>query len=569
MAEVNLYEKLQEDEKSPRTELKEALSQYVSDTFSYIKTVKDLLKENSKWMLMRETELNMLVDIKERAEKTSPELEEELAASLKATLSGLEQLQHFLDALEKLAVTSVHVFQEDNPVIFLPEESDLGTVQDVITAAQIICPLLVEFKRDANTFFSPKLQNVEVLAYQLDQYIKAVQNICVNLKKGPFSDFCFTKSAVDIDEDFSEKDIQWMLSHINVLNELRMDEAFRMVFLFQEESCCSFIDTFSERQPRMLQFLDELEDSAVQLDRMNKGAKISSVAGSSVGAVGGVLSIIGLALIPVTAGVSLALTMTGVGMGITSGVNSLVTTATEIGVNRTQQKRASETFQKFMEDVKSLQDCLEEVTFQSIVKEVPDVAICVGKVLCKGANVAKGIDSLVESASAVKVLKSEQLVASAGKVVAEKANALRNVPRVASELPDIGQAAAKGPLALSKTARGGFIALNALFLGMDVFFIVKDSISLAKGSETEVSKFIRARAALWRSEMNAWKKIHDSLEKGQLSFQKKQAILKSQFYPDVELMKQWSVKWEEKTVTESLSEQVDDKATDNGYCVLQ
>lgn len=564
MAEGNPGEKLHKDEKSPRTELKEALSQYVSDTFSYIETVKDFLKENSKWMLMRETELNMLVDIKERATSidlsvshvtqsqdkgkafleymkskfTKPkadsrraELEEELAASLKATLIGLERLQHFLDAVEKLAVTSVQVFQEDNPVLHLTEEIDLGTVQDIINAAQILCPLLVVFKRDANAFFKPKLQNVEVLAYQLDQYIKAVQKICGNLKKGPFSDFCFTKSAVDIDEDFSEEDIQRMFSHINVLNELRMDEAFRMVFMFQEECCCSFIDKFSQCQPRMLQFLDELEDSAVQLDQMNKGAKISSVAGSSVGAAGGVLSIIGLALIPVTAGVSLALTMTGVGMGITSGVNSLVTTATEIGVNRTQQKRASETFQKFMEDVKSLQVCLDEVTYQN--SNIAEVAFCVGKVLCKGANVAKGIDSLVDAASAVKVLKSEQLVASAGKAVAEEANALRNVPRVASELPDIGQAAAKGPLALSKTARGGFIALNALFLGMDVFFIVKDSISLAKGSETEVSKFIRARAALWRSEMDVWQKIHDSLEKGQLSFQKKQAILKSQFYLDV------------------------------------
>ena len=91
-----------------------------------------------------------------------------------------------------------------------------------------------------------------------------------------------------------------------------------------------FVDQFSECLPRMLKFLDEMEGCAVQLDRMSMGSKISTVAGSSVGAVGGILAIVGLALAPVTAGVSLGLTMGGVGMGVTSAVNSAVTTVTEM-----------------------------------------------------------------------------------------------------------------------------------------------------------------------------------------------------------------------------------------------
>uniref|UniRef100_A0A3B4XZA6 Apolipoprotein L n=1 Tax=Seriola lalandi dorsalis TaxID=1841481 RepID=A0A3B4XZA6_SERLL len=287
-------------------------------------------------MLKRETELNMMMDIKNRADNIDlnvnhvtqsqdkgkafleymkskvtqvtadsrrAELEEELAAVLKDTLGGLEKLDCFLDAVEKLAVTSLHVFME-NRVLHLPEGIAL-------------------------------------------------------------------------------------------------------------------------EHPRMLQFLNELEESAVQLDRMNKGAKISSVAGSSVGAVGGVLSIIGLALIPVTAGVSLALTMTGVGLGITSGVNSVVTTATEVGVNVTQQKKASEVLKLFMEDVQSLQDCLEEVTNRETTEI--SVVVEVSKVLCKAGVVGKNIDALVDVASAAKL--------------------------AAADIPDIGQAAVKGPLALSKSAR--------------------------------------------------------------------------------------------------------------------
>ncbi|CAB1443443.1 unnamed protein product, partial [Pleuronectes platessa] len=56
-----------------------------------------------------------------------------------------------------------------------------------------------------------------------------------------------------------------------------MDKHFKIVFLFQEESFCDFISEFSKRQDRMLEFLNDLEEGAIQLDRMNKGAKISSV----------------------------------------------------------------------------------------------------------------------------------------------------------------------------------------------------------------------------------------------------------------------------------------------------
>ncbi|KAG7272098.1 hypothetical protein CRUP_008278 [Coryphaenoides rupestris] len=114
----------------------------------------------------------------------------------------------------------------------------------------------------------------------------------------------------------------------------------------------------------MLQFLDDVEDSAIQLDKMKKGSRISNIAGSSVGATGGILTIIGLALGPVTAGVSLGLTLGGVSLGITSGVNSAVTTITEVAVNKAQQTRAREGLQSFMQDMKSIQECLDEVANQ-------------------------------------------------------------------------------------------------------------------------------------------------------------------------------------------------------------
>ncbi|KAL7379058.1 hypothetical protein ABVT39_022689 [Epinephelus coioides] len=192
-----------------------------------------------------------------------------------------------------------------------------------------------------------------------------------------------------------------------------------------------------------------------------------------------------------------------------------------------------------MEDVQSLQDCLEKVSAQPAANIPSNVQyLKVLSLLSKPVSIGRSIRSLVTDVSALQALKSEEQAMRAGLVAVQEGQALRNVPRVASEIPDIGQATVKGSLALSKSARAGLIGLNALFLGMDIVFICKDSISLAKGSETEVSHFIRARAALWSSEMDSWQKIHDSLSKGLQTSEKNKAILEMPFYPERKMKKQ-------------------------------
>ncbi|XP_041673432.1 uncharacterized protein LOC121529560 [Cheilinus undulatus] len=554
-----------------REKTRDAMFRYTIETLFYIEKVKQFCESFPEWMDARTTEVFKMEGIKtsysridlginhitksekkgkafleymenkvtqvtrESVKKRRARLERELDAVLAETLSGLKKLHFFLEAVEKLAVTSLHVFQEGNRVLQLPRGAKLEHVQVVIAAARRICPLLLEFKRDASAFFLPKLDNVDVLVYQLDRYIQTTQKICENLNMSLFSHLPLQMSSnvyVNLDENFTHDEVQRMFHHIRHLTDMRMDPDFRLVFLFQDVSCSGFVKEFIKRQPRMLNFLEDLEKTAVQLDSMNKGAKISSTVGSSVGAIGGVLSIIGLALIPVTAGVSLSLTIAGMGCGVASGLNSIVTTATEIGVNRTQQDKAKGVFQRFMEDVQYLHDILEEVTNQNIEIEENQFALVVGvgRIACKVGSVGNTIDSLVDAASAVKLLNSEKMIVSTGKVTAEEAKALRNVPRMAADVPEFGQAALKGPLALSNFSRGGLIGANALFLGMDVFFIYKDSISLSEGCETKVSQFLRARAALWRSELDAWEMIHDSASEGLLTSENNIRVLEHLFY---------------------------------------
>ncbi len=175
--------------------------------------MKGFCEKISEWTDARKKELIKMRDIKDRADKIDlnisyvtksktkgkafgeymnskmsvdskrAELEKELAAVLKDTLGGLKKLDCFLDAVEKMAVTSLHVFMEENQVLHLPKGISREHVQVAITAARQVCPLLLEFKRDASVFFLPKLQNVEVLKHQLDQYLQTTQKICEEFKK--------------------------------------------------------------------------------------------------------------------------------------------------------------------------------------------------------------------------------------------------------------------------------------------------------------------------------------------------------------------------------------------------
>uniref|UniRef100_A0A3B5KFV8 Apolipoprotein L n=1 Tax=Takifugu rubripes TaxID=31033 RepID=A0A3B5KFV8_TAKRU len=512
---------------SSREDLQAVLGRYATNTLIHINTVKSFSNRISRWILGRGEEIEKMLDIKERAKKEKfAALEEELAKVLKATLNGLMELDDFLDGLEKLAFTSLHVFRENNNMLHLPPGISLDLVQDIITAAQQTCPLRLVFMLDTDDFFVPQLQNLEVLLIQLNKYVVISQLMCDKMEKSDWRPPSSTETNVELPVDLSEDHIQEMLTHIKQLHSIRLNQNLRIAFMFQDDLSSTFLQEFDERRDRMLEFLDKLDESTGQMDNMHKGSRISSIAGSSVGAAGGVMSIVGLALSPVTAGLSLGLTIAGISLGVTSGVNSLVTTLTEVGVNWREKNKASKMFEDFMKDVGVLYDCLDKVGTKGTT--LIELFVTIAKVACQLASLVKSVDALVDAVSAFRMFKSEELIASASQVVLPGA---KGASKVASDIPDIGQAAARGPLALTKAARVGFIALNTLFVGMDVFFIVKDGLSLSKGSKSELVKFFTARAALWRSQMTSWEKIYKSQKEGQERMKIHLAALDTPFYP--------------------------------------
>uniref|UniRef100_A0A8C5FF93 Apolipoprotein L n=1 Tax=Gadus morhua TaxID=8049 RepID=A0A8C5FF93_GADMO len=453
-----------EEDHIRRPNAEEMLQSYVSDTLDYFDTVTGAFcNENSKWRLERETELKLMRDIKERASRLNlgflqvfqskdigkafweyicnllfrgskrKQLEKELATVLKNTLEGVEKLTCFLDAVEKLAATSLQVFTGGEEVVKLSGGISLESLEDIISAARLVRPLLLHFKRDAEVFFRLSLHNVAFFEAELERYIDTTEKICTMMDKSS------QNLTLDVVQNIS--------SHIDQLSDI------------------------SECLPRMLQFLDEMEDCAVQLDRMSKGSKISTVAGSSMGAVGGVMTLVGLALAPVTAGVSLGLTMGGVGLRLASSVISLVTTVTETVVNEKQKMRAMKALQSFMKDAEKIQARLVEVINQMERKLGTDYWAIV------------------------------KAIRSAIKTFVGFTSAFRKISKLFAKI------STKNMMAVG-------IGLKVFSICWNIYTIYKESISLARGEQSEASKFIRAYVVLRRSEVDCWTRIHDSAGTG-------------------------------------------------------
>ncbi len=106
--------------------------------------------------------------------------EKDLGAVLKDTLKGLKKLEPFLEAVEKLTMTSSHVFSKR---IFLLRGESPERVQSVISDARIDARLLILFNRDAETFFQPLLDNVNILIFQLNNYVLNTVQLCSRMSK--------------------------------------------------------------------------------------------------------------------------------------------------------------------------------------------------------------------------------------------------------------------------------------------------------------------------------------------------------------------------------------------------
>ncbi|KAI4879201.1 hypothetical protein NFI96_001894 [Prochilodus magdalenae] len=420
-------------------ESQQQAEQYVTKTINYINTVKDFCDRETGWTYKRESEIEDMRDIRRRTKECCAclkmkKLKNDLKDVLEGTLEGLEELRHFLDAVESLAVTSLTVFMNKS---VLPRGENTEAVRSVISA-KTVSLLLIQFRTDDEAFFKPELDNVDLLVYQLNKYI------------------CITK---------------WLCK------TMRMDKSFRLTFLVDAQE---FIRTYETCHSKVSRSLSGLEKNAVGLDRMKVEYSVLTIIGCLLGIVGGILSFAGVVL------ASLAFTRLGGLLGFMSGAFSLCTGVIDFAVQRFYVREAEKNISDFMEERQKIVDCLKQVAshqYPTPHLEAGNMELGLMKVLNYFRTMVKSFDTFMDAASVL------------------------------------------DPLDFSKLATYVSVGVNLITLGGDLPCFCRESWDILKRKKSKAARRLRTNIALWRSEMEAWKKIHDSLFGGMQVFQEKMDVL--------------------------------------------
>lgn len=231
-----------------------------------------------------------------------------------------------------------------------------------------------------------------------------------------------------------------------------------------------FNKLFSECAESLWKHVIDLHSIADGLDKFNKNTKIAQITGGSTSAVGGIATIAGLALAPVTLGTSLIVTAVGLGVATAGGLTSAGAGISNQVNNSMDRKKVEKLVEDYQEKILDLNKCLKFI--QQGIENLRKFDLIKMKKHAYNRDFPVLSSSLYEDG------------AMAGKAILSNANEIMRVVQIAHVA---GSTAARA-VQVASMATG---VLTGLFVGMDIYFVAKDSKELKKGAKSEFAAKIR------------------------------------------------------------------------------
>lgn len=253
-----------------------------------------------------------------------------------------------------------------------------------------------------------------------------------------------------------------------------------------------FLTEFPQVRQELEECIRKLRELADQADKVNKRCTISKIVASSTGVVSGILTIVGLSLAPVTAGASLVLLATGVGLGTAATVTGVSASIVENSNSSTVKAKASHLLSTGINKKEIVQEALRHGT--------PQVAYATGKCI-------KSVKDIVENAKAIRVAQANLLLLSDAKSV------MTTGTMSARSSNQIQKAFGGTVLAMSKGARIAGLAFAGVTLLLDTISLVKESKYLHEGAKMASAEELRQEAQTLEKKLEILTMIHEHLQR--------------------------------------------------------
>ncbi|XP_059103997.1 apolipoprotein L3-like, partial [Peromyscus eremicus] len=247
-----------------------------------------------------------------------------------------------------------------------------------------------------------------------------------------------------------------------------------------------FLEAFPELKRKLEGNIRKLRALADHLDQVHRGCTISNVVTNSTSTASGVLGILGIALAPVTAGGSLLLSATGLGLGAVATVTGAATVV--------------------VEETSKWSDEAEAKRLMSDTMDVMRLLLVLGRSILtvsrRPYGVLKQLKTLGQNIRAIRAARANlhlvadaKLLLTTGGIPAQRASQLQNV----FEGTD---------LAMTQKARIRGAAVVGAFFALDVYCLVRDSMHLYDGAKSESAQELRVLAQELEEKLREIAQIH-------------------------------------------------------------
>ena len=233
-----------------------------------------------------------------------------------------------------------------------------------------------------------------------------------------------------------------------------------------------FLKEFPQVKQELKESIKKLRELADKVDKVHRDCTIANMVASSTSIASGALSMLGMGLAPFTAGLSLGLTATGIGLGAAATVTGLSTMAVE-----TVNTSSAET-----------------------------QAMRLSKATAKSVSLLKKVKDFAKHIQAIRVARrNPQLVATAQRFVKTGRLSAQSAQQVTRNFGGT-------PLAATKAARIRSGVLSGIFIGLDVYSLVKDAQDLQEGAKTASAENMRQKAQELEKKLEELTWIYESLQ---------------------------------------------------------